>query len=267
MDSRLRKSCSAMAECCSSCSNEQLPVKLQFSGHKRPWCKSSSGEDGLPCEHCANDTQLSTLELPALAQQVSPNMVDKCFSPWPCSSTSSPALYFSLFPPFNLLIVGDLAVGKTTFVKRHLTGLFDPVPSSTQESQVSQLVFYTSRGPIGLRVCDFSPATPMKHKIFADASCCIIMFDVTSAQSYGNVAGWFDEVTRLCAHGIPVAIVGNKVDSEERVVQPRHIVFHLAKQLKYYDVSAKDGFNADKPFLYLLQKVVGDPNLQLTPPV
>lgn len=32
---------------------------------------------------------------------------------------------------------------------------------------------------------------------------------------------------------------------------------------QYYDISAKSNYNFEKPFLWLLRKLVGDPNLEL----
>ena len=56
---------------------------------------------------------------------------------------------------------------------------------------------------------------------------------------------------------IPIVLVGNKVDVQDRQVKPKQIVFHRRKNLQYYDVSAKSNYNFEKPFLYLIRKVSG----------
>lgn len=58
-------------------------------------------------------------------------------------------------------------------------------------------------------------------------------------------------------------LVGNKVDVQDRQVKPKQITFHRRKNLQYYDVSAKSNYNFEKPFLYLIRKVSGDPKLTL----
>eukprot|EP01129_Flabellula_baltica_P012469 TRINITY_DN563_c0_g1_i15.p1 TRINITY_DN563_c0_g1~~TRINITY_DN563_c0_g1_i15.p1 ORF type:complete len:107 (+),score=21.79 TRINITY_DN563_c0_g1_i15:652-972(+) len=68
---------------------------------------------------------------------------------------------------------------------------------------------------------------------------------------------------RVC-ESIPVVIVGNKVDVKERKVMPRQITFHRKKNLQYYDISVKSGYNYEKPFVYLLRRLVGDYSLCLT---
>ena len=53
---------------------------------------------------------------------------------------------------FKLVMVGDGGVGKTTFVKRHLTGEFEKKYIATQGVEVSSIVFYTNHGPIKFNI-------------------------------------------------------------------------------------------------------------------
>ena len=43
-------------------------------------------------------------------------------------------------------------------------------------------------------------------------------------------------------------------------VKPKDIQFHRKKNLQYYDISAKSNYNFEKPFLYIVRKLTGDPN-------
>jgi hypothetical protein len=52
------------------------------------------------------------------------------------------------------VLVGDGGVGKTTFVKRHLTGEFEKKYVATLGVEVHPLVFHTNRGPIRFNVWD-----------------------------------------------------------------------------------------------------------------
>jgi GTP-binding nuclear protein Ran len=57
-------------------------------------------------------------------------------------------------PEFKLILVGDGGVGKTTFVKRHLTGEFEKKYVATLGVEVHPLAFHTNRGPIKFNVWD-----------------------------------------------------------------------------------------------------------------
>jgi len=50
------------------------------------------------------------------------------------------------------LLVGDGGVGKTTFIKRHLTGEFEKQYVATMGAEVHPLVFHTTRGLVKFNV-------------------------------------------------------------------------------------------------------------------
>ena len=91
----------------------------------------------------------------------------------------------------------------------------------------------------------------------------IIMFDVCSRITYQNVPKWYKDLVRVCEN-IPIVLVGNKVDVKDRKVKAKQITFHRKKNLQYYDISAKSNYQFEKPFIWLLRRLVGDPNLTLT---
>jgi len=100
------------------------------------------------------------------------------------------------------------------------------------------------------------------HLPSIEAKAAIIMFDVTSRMTYKNVPNWYRDLTRVCG-SIPVVLCGNKVDVKQRQVTPKMITFQRKKNLQYYDISVKSNYNYEKPFVYLLRKLSGDPQLQL----
>jgi GTP-binding nuclear protein Ran len=166
-------------------------------------------------------------------------------------------------PQFKLILVGDGGVGKTTFIKRHKTGEFEKRYIATMGVEVSSLTFHTSRGPIVANCWDTAGQEKfggLRDGYYIGGQAAIIMFDVTSRITYQNVPTWHRDLTRVCEN-IPIVLVGNKVDVQDRQVKPKQITFHRRKNLQYYDVSAKANFNFEKPFLYLIRKVAGDAKL------
>ncbi|XP_077995620.1 GTP-binding nuclear protein Ran-like [Glandiceps talaboti] len=165
---------------------------------------------------------------------------------------------------FKIVVIGDGATGKTTFVTRHRTGEFQRKYIATVGAEVHQLTFYTNMGPVGFNVWDTAGQEKfgaLRDGYYIGAHCAIIMFDVTSRVTYKNVPHWHRDLVRVCEN-IPIVLCGNKVDVKDRKVRAKQIVFHRKKNIQYYDISAKSNYNYEKPFLWCLRKLTGDQNLR-----
>jgi len=159
--------------------------------------------------------------------------------------------------------VGDAGVGKTTFIRRHITGEFRKNYIATLGVDVSPMSFQTSHGLVSLNALDCAGQGRIDHTYcWAGTDACVLMFDVTSSISYRNVAWWYNHVRRLCGP-IPIVLCGNKVDCD-RKVPPHAITFHQKMHvtregpIQYYDISAKSNYNFEKPFLWILRQLVSD---------
>jgi GTP-binding nuclear protein Ran len=164
----------------------------------------------------------------------------------------------------KVIIVGDGGVGKTVFVNRHRTGEFTKNYVATMGVDVNPLLFSTTEGLVVLNIWDCAGQEKFSHlgpAYYKDAQAAIIMFDVGSRTSYKNLNYWYNEVSKI-APDIPIVICGNKCDIQERKVFPRDITFHRFHNLQYYDISAKSNYYYEKPFLYLIQKVLGSDDTQ-----
>ncbi|KAF3171095.1 GTP-binding nuclear protein gsp1/Ran [Orbilia oligospora] len=167
-------------------------------------------------------------------------------------------------PTFKLVLVGDGGTGKTTFVKRHLTGEFEKKYIATLGVEVHPLGFSTNFGQIQFDVWDTAGQEKfggLRDGYYINGQCGIIMFDVTSRITYKNVPNWHRDLVRVCEN-IPIVLCGNKVDVKERKVKAKTITFHRKKNLQYYDISAKSNYNFEKPFLWLARKLSGESNLE-----
>ena len=103
---------------------------------------------------------------------------------------------------FKLLLVGDGGVGKTTLVKRHLTGEFDNKYIPTIGVEVHPLNFRTNCGDIRFNVWDTAgeeKAGAVRDGYYVSARCAIIMFDVTSRITYKSVPNWHRDIVRVCS--------------------------------------------------------------------
>lgn len=166
---------------------------------------------------------------------------------------------------YKLVLVGDGGVGKTTFVKRHLTGEFEKKYIATLGVEVHPMPFYTSKGQILFNVWDTAGQEKLgglRDGYYIGGHSGIVMFDVCSRITYQNVPKWYKDLVRVC-ETIPIVLVGNKVDVKDRKVKAKQIVFHRKKNLQYYDISAKSNYQYEKPFVWLLRRLTNEPQLSL----
>merc|ERR1711939_648199 len=164
---------------------------------------------------------------------------------------------------FKLVLIGDGGTGKTTFVKRHLTGEFEKKYAPTAGVEVHPLDFTTNRGVIRFFCWDTAGQEKfggLRDGYYIHGQCAIIMFDVTSRLTYKNVPTWYRDLIRVC-EGIPIVLCGNKVDVKTRQIKPRQVTFHRKKNIQYHESSAKSNYNFEKPFLFLARKLTGDEKL------
>ncbi|KAL8451345.1 hypothetical protein Emag_002780 [Eimeria magna] len=147
-------------------------------------------------------------------------------------------------PEFKLILVGDGGVGKTTLVKRHLTGEFEKKYIPTLGVEVRPLRFSTNFGPIVFNVWDTAGQEKfggLRDGYYIKGQCAIMMFDVTSRITYRNIPNWHRDIVRVCEN-IPIVLVGNK----------------------YYDISARSNYNFEKPFLWLARRLTNQASLTFT---
>ncbi|CAE7835492.1 ran [Symbiodinium sp. CCMP2592] len=178
------------------------------------------------------------------------------------SQASGPAV------EYKLVLLGDAGVGKTCFVKRHVTGEFVKKYRPTEGCEMKKLKISTSRGPVLFQVWDTAGQdhlAGLRDGYFIGAQCAMVFFDVTKRESHQNLAKWVTDLRKVAGE-IPVVVVGNKVDAPGRVVKAQEGSVIMRKlKVQYYDLSVRTRFNTEVPLLFLSRRLLGDSSLRLTP--
>lgn len=151
-------------------------------------------------------------------------------------------------PTFKLVLVGDKNTGKTVFVKKHLTGNFEKSYVATVSAENHTLIFQTNRGPIKFDVWDTAGQPKIdapRAEYYRHCQCAIIMFDLTSSVTLKNVTQWLKNLNQIC-NSIPVVLVGNKADHQNKQITTNRLKNHKIKGLSFYDISVKTEYNFEK---------------------
>ena len=150
---------------------------------------------------------------------------------------------------YNIVIVGDKQVGKTTYIKRLATGEFQKDYVPTNGTIVTPLSLDSNVGKVTFHVYDGGyPA--IVHGA-------IIMCDTTDAKSLGRLTHYYHWAQSLFG-SVPVILCGSKTDLQNREIRNEEIgqiVRDLRKCYGFFDISSKTGYDFKKPLLHLLRRL------------
>lgn len=162
------------------------------------------------------------------------------------------SLYSINMKNFNIIIVGDAGVGKTTFINRWNTYKYIKKYIATEGVKIYKSMYNEIKFNI-IDTAGQEKYSKIPYNRTVDAA--IIMFDVQSNISYKNIPFWYDKINNEYGN-IPIVICGNKVDILNRKVESGMINYHWKYKTKYFDVSSKSTYNYDKPFMTLINQLM-----------
>ncbi len=177
-----------------------------------------------------------------------------------------------MIPAFNIILVGDSGVGKSTLIKRLLTGAFEEKYVATLGINVLSLVFNTTRGLITLNLFDTAGQEKfddMRIGYYTKAQGVIGMFDTSNKLSIKHLSEWIADVVAV-APSAPVVICGNKCDIPVNnfsniMVDMVELNKRFSSTYMYYHISAKTNYSCENPFLFLMRKLTYDNKLEIIP--
>jgi GTP-binding nuclear protein Ran len=157
-------------------------------------------------------------------------------------------------------MIGNSQVGKSSFIKRHVTGDYQSTYVPTTNIEIHAITFNTTKGHVKLNLWDCAVGSN-RDICFKTADAAVLMFSLIDMQSYLDIENWHRNFTRIVPNA-PMCIAGNKCDLKFTVITPRDITIHRKLGLQFYFTSGKSNYDYEKPFLYLLRKLMNDETLQ-----
>ena len=167
---------------------------------------------------------------------------------------------------FNVAVIGDYGVGKTTFLMNHV-GFDFTTTQRTRAKAVASIFCHTSKGSVLFHCCDTGGQERfggLRDTFYIGLQAAIIIFDLSSRTSLKNVNNWYRDINRVCGD-IPTCILGNKLDLVNKL-PPMMIFRRLLRKGARYDVMSNLGdFNTHAPFELLARDLLKDPCLRVYP--
>ncbi len=145
-------------------------------------------------------------------------------------------------------MLGYTRAGKTALLKKYLNNTFPSKYSPTQPMNLENKKMEVKGELLQVAIWDigsqmgYGSLLPMYYRGSLGA---VIVFDLTDRKSFHLIDGWVNELEKYCSH-IPLMIVGNKKDLENRKVKQNEIdqlLMELRKRWRepiiYKETSAK----------------------------
>ncbi|KAM3832456.1 EF-hand calcium-binding domain-containing protein 4B isoform 1-T3 [Vipera latastei] len=157
---------------------------------------------------------------------------------------------------FKIVLVGNSAVGKTSFLKQFCEERFSPGTAATVGVDYSMKTLNLDGSQVVLQLWDTAGQERYRSitkQFFRKADGVVVMYDVTAQDTFVSVKQWMVSVEEAAGENIPVLLLGNKIDKEEEREVPKRLGEHLAKDYRsiFYECSALTGENSKASVLHL----------------
>ncbi|XP_067913456.1 ras-related protein Rab-7b-like isoform X2 [Heterodontus francisci] len=156
---------------------------------------------------------------------------------------------------FKIIILGSLGVGKTSLLNRYINNRFIQEYRTTLGASILTKEIEVDNMLVKLQIWDtggqerFKSLVPFFSK---GADGCVLAFDVTDKDSFYALEGWREEILEkipLEYENYPFVVLGNKIDLTDRqVTSDEAEAWCTARNIPYFEVSAKQGINVDHAF-------------------
>lgn len=152
---------------------------------------------------------------------------------------------------FNILILGDSCVGKTSLMFKFTDNFYEENQTSTIGIAYKDKAIKINNQKIILNIYDTSGQEryhSLTKSYLRNADGLIFVFDLTKEKTFENIQKWLITCDEIIENFNKI-IVGNKLDLENREIDTeRAEIFCEKYNMKYFETSAKRGTNVEKIF-------------------
>ncbi|CDW90372.1 UNKNOWN [Stylonychia lemnae] len=163
---------------------------------------------------------------------------------------------------YKIVFLGDQSVGKTSLILRFTQDTFDGNYQATIGIDFLSKTMYVDDKMVRLQLWDTAGQERFRSLIpsyIKDSSVAVVVYDITSKQSFNNVTKWIDDAKTIRGNDLLIILVGNKIDIAEKRQVGTEEGQALAKELDvmFIETSAKAGINIRQLFQNLAQSLPG----------
>ena len=164
---------------------------------------------------------------------------------------------------FKLIIVGDSGVGKTNLINRFASKQFNINSKSTIGVEFIYKTLKLNNDIIKVEIWDTAGQERYKaitSAYYKGAKGAIIVYDITSEESFNNIEMWIQEVRAKALNNLQIMIIGNKSDLSKyrKVSLDKGVEKAKILDVHFFEASALDQTNVNEAFKCLIKEMYYD---------
>lgn len=178
------------------------------------------------------------------------------------NNTQSNPLFNANKQTYNLkiIVLGDIAVGKTSIIKRYITNTFTEEHKTTISAETNKKKLnIDGETTANLNIWDTAGEEKfmsVTKQFYNESHGAMIVYDLTKKETFLKINKWLKDLKETAPKDVVIMIVGNKSDLVEKKVELGDELEQYKKTYLYQDVSAKGGTNVTLAFENLTEKII-----------
>ncbi|XP_071959758.1 ras-related protein rab7-like [Antedon mediterranea] len=157
----------------------------------------------------------------------------------------------------KVIILGDSGVGKTSLMNQYVNKKFSNQYKATIGADFLTKEVMVDDRLVTMQIWDTAGQERFQSlgvAFYRGADCCVLVFDVTSPNSFKSLDSWRDEFLIQASprdpENFPFVVLGNKIDLENRMVSTKRAQnwCDSKNSIPYFETSAKDNIHVDQAF-------------------
>ena len=178
----------------------------------------------------------------------------------------------SAIEEIRIIILGNSAVGKTSFIIKYTENKFTPEHISTLGVDIKKKEVKLKNGKdFLLKIFDTAGEERFKsvsNNFIKKADGIIIMYDITDRASFEAINNWIGTIRDNTSENVSKILVGNKCDLLDNIREVnKEEGQNKANEYKipFFETSCKDGINVNEVFEKIVEDIESNKKYQIAP--
>ena len=159
----------------------------------------------------------------------------------------------------SLILVGESTVGKTSIMRSFIGEEFSESSLSSIGIEVYTKDISIKKETCTIKIwdtCGQERLRALSANYYKKADGVILVYDITSIDSFNNIEYWLNSINYYCKREIPIIIIGNKIDLGNKIDEDTLNNFiNEHSNISMFNTSAKTGKGINEAFYYIAEEI------------